>query len=130
MDACKVGGVTVPPYIEQVGWGRGEGNRGRESKRMNSFRVAMATEKWMNEWHDGGVEVRECEIDLVAEHGVASVTGLSSADAVQCPAYPGVSGAPALPGKALIYVSPFSEQKADFEGDSECVHVCGTGSDH
>lgn len=65
----------------------------------------------MNEWHGGGVEVRECEIDLVAEHGVASVTGLSSADAVHCPAYPGVSGAPALPGKALIYLFPLSQKR-------------------
>lgn len=56
-------------------------------------------------------EVRECEIDLVAEHGVASVIGLSPADALLCPAYAGVSGARALPGKALIYLFPLSQKR-------------------
>lgn len=73
-------------------------------------------------------EVRECEIDLVAEHGVASVIGLSPADALLCPAYAGVSGAQALPGKALIYLFPLSQKRRLTLKVTACV--CASGSDH
>lgn len=52
--------------------------------------------------------MRECEIDLVAEHRLASSTGLAPADALLGP---GVSGARALPGKALIYLLPLSQRR-------------------
>lgn len=119
--------------------GEGEGNRGREREpdakewTVSSDRVAMATGKWMNEWHQSGIEVRECEIDLVAAHGVVSVIGLFPAYALVCPASAGVSGARALSGKALICLFPFLRRDGWlWTWWWMCVRacVCACGSDH
>lgn len=71
--------------------------------------------------------MRECEIDLVAEHRVVSVIGLSPADALLCPA--GVSGARALPGKALIYLFLLSRLTLKVTASVRAC-MCASGCDH
>lgn len=71
--------------------------------------------------------MRECEIDLVAEHRVASVIGLSPADALLCPA--GVFGARALPGKALIYLFLLSRLTLKVMASVRAC-MCASGCDH
>lgn len=69
--------------------------------------------------------MRECEIDLVAEHRLASSTGLAPADTLLGP---GVSGPRALPGKALIYLLPLSQRRQLTLKVSASVRA--PGSDH
>lgn len=67
--------------------------------------------------------MRECEIDLVAEHGEAALIGFSSGTHISLsPPYPGVSCGRALTGKALLFLSSslLIRGKADFEDDSGC----------
>ena len=68
--------------------------------------------------------MRECEIDLVAEHGEASLSlGFRRADTFLSPPYRGVSGGRTLTGKAALSLFPrcSSRVKAVFEEAGECM---------
>lgn len=76
-DGVKWAGFTG---VWRGGGTKKEGEKDR-CKRMNCSKRQSCHGyggKRMNEWHHSGGEVRECEIDLVAEHGEASLVGFPS----------------------------------------------------
>lgn len=143
MDACKAGGVTVPPYIEQVGWVHWNLERGRETegerererarcKRMNSFKRPSChgyreMDEWMTSRRRWGEGVWNW-FGGVARGGVCHWIILCRRVSWSC--IPRCLRWTGSPGKTDLSLSPFSEEKADFEGDGErvrrcvCVSVC------
>lgn len=65
--------------------------------------------------------MRECKIDLVAEHGRRLSLGSRLADTFLSSPYPGVACGRAFTGKAFfLHYSALSRVKADFHDDGKC----------